>query len=131
MDLARAGKRLAKLSLILQLSLVIVLSTFFFLINDLSSALSAGIGGTLSVAVNSVFAWFSFRFSGASKNELIFNSMKRGMKIKLFVIVCVFTVIYQLPQIKNFEATLGFGLAMFAQYPILLTLHRKLSRTLP
>lgn len=129
MDLAHAGKRLAKLSLILQQSLVIALCVIFFLINDLSSALSVGIGGTLSVVVNGVFAWFSFRFSGASKNQLIFNNMKRGMKIKLFVIVCVFIVIYQLPQIENFEATLGFGLAMIAQYPILLTLHRKMSPT--
>jgi ATP synthase protein I len=130
MDLARTGKRLAKLSLITQLSLVIVLSTVFFLFFDLSSSISVVTGGTLSVAINAVFAFFTFRFSGASKNQEVVNSMKRGMKIKLFVSVCAFIVIFQIPQIKNFEAVLGYCVAMIAQYPILLTLHRRMSQTL-
>lgn len=130
MDLARTGKRLAKLSLITQLSLVIVLSTVFFLFFDLSSSISVVTGGTLSVAINAVFAFFTFRFSGASKNQEVVNSMKRGMKIKLFVSVCAFIVIFQIPQIKNFEAVLGYCVAMISQYPILLTLHRRMSQTL-
>lgn len=128
MDLAYAGKRLAKRSLILQQSLVLLISTIFFLIYDLSSAFSVLTGGMLSVLINAVFAFFVFRFSGASKNQEVMNSMKRGMKIKLFVTVCVLIVIYKIPQIKNLEAMLGFCITMISQYPILLTLHRKNSQ---
>jgi len=128
MDLAYAGKRLAKSSLILQQSLVLLISAIFFLIYDLSSAFSVLTGGTLSVLINAVFAFFVFRFSGASKNQEVMSSMKRGMKIKLFVTVCVFIVIYKIPQIKNLEAMLGFCITMVSQYPILLTLHRKFSQ---
>ena len=123
MDLAYAGKRLAERSLILQQSLVLLISAIFFLINDLFSAFSVLTGGTLSVLINAVFAFFVFLFSGASKNQEVMNSMKRGMKIKLFVAVCVFIVIYKIPQIKNLEAMLGFCITMISQYPILLTLH--------
>jgi ATP synthase protein I len=129
MDLAHAGKRLAKLSLIIQLSLVIVLSAIFFLIYDLSSSLSVITGGTLSVAINAVFAFFMFRHSGASKNQQVVDSMKRGMKFKLFIGVCAFIVIFKIPQIQNFEAILGFCLVVISQYPILLTLHRRMSQT--
>ena len=129
MDLAHTGKRLAKLSLITQFSLVIVLSVVFFLLFGLSSSISVGTGGTLSVAINAIFAFFMFRFSGASKNKEVVNSMKRGMRITLFVNVCVFIVIYQIPLIKNFEAVLGYSVAMISQYPILFTLHRRMSQT--
>lgn len=128
MDLAQAGKRLAKLSLIWQLSLVIVLSTVFFLFYDLSSAISVVIGGTLSVVINAVFAFFTFRFSGASKNQQVVNSMKRGLKIKLFISICAFFIIFQIPLIQNLEAVFGFSVVMISQYPILLTLHRNFSQ---
>ena len=128
MDLAHAGKRLAKLSLILQLLLVFALSAVFFLLYDLSSSISVLTGGTLSVVINAVFAFFVFRFSGASKNREVVSSMNRGMKIKLFIIVCAFMVIYSLPQIKNFEAITGFCVVMISQYPILLSLHRIMSQ---
>ncbi|BDX08697.1 ATP synthase subunit I [Planctobacterium marinum] len=124
MDLAKAGKRLAKQMLVLQFAIVMTAGVLFYLLSDLSSAISVVTGGTLSVLTNAVFSFYVFRFSGASKTKEIVNSMKKGNKYKLLLVLVAFMVIYQLPFLDKAIVILGFCSMLLLQYPILIILHR-------
>lgn len=124
MDLAKAGKRLAKQMLVLQFAIVILSGMVFFLMDGLSSAISVVTGGTLSVLTNAVFAFFVFRFSGASKTREVVNSMKKGNKLKLLLVLLAFMAIYQIPFLDKAKVILGFCSMLLLQYPILIILHR-------
>lgn len=124
MDLAKAGKRLAKQMLVLQFAIVMAAGVLFFLLSDLSSAISVVTGGTLSVLTNAVFSFYVFRYSGASKTKEIVNSMKKGNKYKLLLVLLAFLVIYQLPFLDKAIVILGFCSMLLLQYPILIILHR-------
>ena len=112
------------MALLIQALFVIVLGTVFFFVNDLSSAISVVTGGTLSVVTNAVFAYYVFRFSGASKNQEIVNSMKKGNKIKLLVTLLGLAVVFQTSFFNPVDVIIGYCLMMLMQYPISLLVHR-------
>lgn len=124
MDLAKAGKRLAKQMLALQFAIVIAAGLLFYLLDDFSSAISVVTGGTLSVLTHAVFSFYVFRYSGASKTKEIVNSMKKGNKYKLLLVLLAFMAIYQLPFLDKAIVILGFCSMLLLQYPILIILHR-------
>ena len=124
MDLASSGKRLAKQLLALQLILAVLLGVVSYFFSDLSSAISVVTGGTLSVIVNAIFAYYVFRFAGARKNKEIVDSMKKGNKLKLFASVIGLGVLFQWPVFQNAFVILGYCLIMLLHYPILIILNR-------
>jgi len=124
MDLAQAGKRLAKQLLVLQLALLFLMGVAGIVFFALSSAFSFVTGGTLSVITNAVFSYYIFRFSGASKNQQVINSMKKGNKAKMIITILGFMTIFSVPQLDNLPAVLGYGSMMLLQYPLLLLVHR-------
>lgn len=124
MSLAIAGKRLANFALALQTAFVIVTTAIWSQIFDLSSAISVATGGAVSVLSNALFAYYLFRFSGASKIQQTVNSMKKGNMFKLFFTLLAFGLIYQLPFLHNLDAILGYALAVLAYYLILIFIHR-------
>lgn len=124
MNLAHAGKRLANQTLALQFTFIVVVAVIWSQIYDLSSAISVVTGGTVSVLSNALFAYYVFRFSGASKIQQTVNSMKKGNMFKLFVTLLAFGLIYQMPFLHNLDAVIGYCIALLAHYLILITLHR-------
>ena len=92
-----------------------------------SSALSFVTGGTLSIFSHAVFSFYTFRYSGASNNRAVVDSMKKGNKVKLLLTVIAFMIIFNVPYVTNFEAVMGYGVMMLVHYPIMLTLHARLN----
>lgn len=124
LDLAGNGKNVAKMTLLIQSLFVIILGSVFFFIYDPSSAISVVTGGTLSVVSNAVFAFYVFRFSGASKNHEIVNSMKKGNKMKLLITLPGLAVVFQTPLFNPVDVIIGYCLLLLMQYPISLLVHR-------
>ncbi|WP_232373445.1 ATP synthase subunit I [Alteromonas sp. RKMC-009] len=85
-------------------------------------AKSAAIGAFISILPNAIFALFAFRYSGASKNELVVRSFSQGAKLRLVLAVILFVVAFKflhaIPE-AVFAAfavtTVSYWLAMFRQ----------------
>ncbi|MFC3122044.1 ATP synthase subunit I [Agaribacter flavus] len=92
-DLAANGKNLAIKGLAVQFALgftLIIICALFWPEHVSSVAL-----GVISfVLPHSIFAYWIFRYAGASKNQLVVRSLSQGMKIKLALTSIIFTVAF-------------------------------------
>lgn len=91
--LATAGKKLAIKGVIVQLiitfllTIIVALAQFTY-VNEV-------LLGCLSFLVpHSIFAYWVFRYAGATKNELVAQSFNQGMKLKLFLTVIIFVIAF-------------------------------------
>ena len=128
MQLVRSGIKLAEKMLISQVVLTVVAALLFFLVFDLSKALSVAIGGTVSVLTNAIYAFFTFRISGGSKYQLVYRNIKSGRKAKLSLTIILMLIFLQIPPIEKLELVLGFCIAVLVQYPVSYFCHRAQQR---
>ena len=121
-DLAGAGKKLARHALQIQvivMTLLVIISAWAM---SVEVAKSAALGALISILPNAIFALFAFRYSGASKNELVVRSFSQGAKLRLVLAVILFVVAFKflhaIPE-AVFAAfavtTVSYWLAMFRQ----------------
>ncbi|MBU2978429.1 ATP synthase subunit I [Alteromonas sp. C1M14] len=121
-DLASGGKKLARQALQIQLLVVFLLVVVVALTISSKAAVSAAIGGCISIVPNFIFALFAFRYAGASKNELVVRSFSQGAKLRLVVAVILFVIAFKgfnaIPEVvfSAFAVTsVSYWLAMFRQ----------------
>ncbi len=105
------GKTLAKQTLLLQLCVTVLVSLLLLMIfNAYATALSYFIGASISMIPSMIFAFFAFRFAGASSKELVMKSFSQGSKIKLAMTIILFVLAYQLTLLQPVFMLIGFAI---------------------
>ena len=104
------GKILAKKTFQLQLCVIAICSLLFLVIFNTYAGLSYLIGAGISVLPSMVFAFFAFRFAGASSKELVMESFSQGSKIKLAMTIILFVLAYQLTLLQPVFMLIGFAI---------------------
>lgn len=107
-DLAAPGKRLARQGIIIQIivgSVITVLSALY----EPRVALSTVLGVIAFLVPHSFFAYWVFRYAGATKNTIIAQSMNQGMKLKLILTFFIFVIAF-----SQLHAQPAFLLAAYA-----------------
>jgi ATP synthase protein I len=92
-DLAAPGKKLAKIGITVQASVGIV-ATSLTGIYDLNMSGSVILGVIAFLLPHSVFAYWVFRYAGATKNNIVAQSMNQGMKLKLLLTFFIFVIAF-------------------------------------
>ena len=103
------GKILAKKTFQLQLCVIAICSLLFLVIFNTYAGLSYLIGAGISVLPSMVFAFFAFRFAGATKKELVMKSFSQGSKLKLAMTIILFVLAYQLTLLQPVFMLIGFA----------------------
>jgi len=92
-DVAKTGKVLARKGIIVQIIVTFVLTISVALVH--TNYVNMVLLGCLSFLIpHSVFAFWVFRYAGATKNQLVVQSFSQGMKIKLFLTVIFFVIAF-------------------------------------
>lgn len=92
-ELAAPGRLLARKGIIVQLLVSFLLCVSVLFLH--SEFLTAVLLGCLSFVVpHIVFAYWVFRYAGATKNEVVAQSLSQGMKIKLILTSIFFIVAF-------------------------------------
>lgn len=92
-DLAAPGKKLAKIGVIIQ-ALVGLMAALLTGLYDPNLSVSVILGVIAFLLPHSVFAYWVFRYAGATKNNLVAQSMNQGMKLKLLLTFFIFVIAF-------------------------------------
>lgn len=87
------GRKIALKGVVVQLFvsfLLIVIVSFL----HYSKTIDVILGCIAFLVPHSIFAYWVFRYSGATKNNLVAQSFSQGMKIKLFLTSIIFVVAF-------------------------------------
>mgnify|MGYP001942575475 CR=1 FL=1 len=92
-DLASQGRQLAKKGVYVQLLVSLILIVVIFIIQkDYTTAV---VIGCLSFIVpHGFFAYWYFRYAGATKTNLVVQSFNQGIKVKLMLTVMIFMIAF-------------------------------------
>ena len=91
--LASPGRKLALRGVLFQSAVgivIIALSLVFYP----TQWLPVTLGVCAFIIPHSIFAYWVFRYVGASKNQLVAQSLNQGMKIKLILTVIIFVIAF-------------------------------------
>ena len=92
-DLAAPGKKLARKGLLVQAvtaTILVALTVFFGSKEWISTAL----GCFAFFLPHSIFAYWVFRYAGATKNRIVAQSFNQGMKLKLIITALIFVIAF-------------------------------------
>jgi ATP synthase protein I len=92
-DLALPGKKIAVKGILVQLVVGVVL-TLLGVGYDPNMLLSIGLGIGAFLVPHSFFAYWVFRYAGATKNKIVAQSMNQGMKLKLMLTFFIFVIAF-------------------------------------
>lgn len=123
-DLVKSGKQLARKGILVQALLLLVTTLLVLVLNGIHSAILILIGGSIGITTNSVFAFFAFRYSGASKNHQVVQSFKKGNKAKLLLTVLLLFFVFQWPELQRVELLVGYVIVLLAHFPVMTILHQ-------
>jgi ATP synthase protein I len=91
--LASTGRVLALKGIVVQIFTSLLLCILALVFN--TSILYAVLLGCISFVIpHSIFAYWVFRYAGATKNNLVAQSLSQGMKIKLILTSVLFIVAF-------------------------------------
>lgn len=91
--LATAGKVLAIKGVIVQIIMTFLVTLIVALVHYQHAV--AVLFGCLSFVVpHSIFAFWVFRYAGATKSQLVAQSFSQGMKLKLFLTIIFFVIAF-------------------------------------
>lgn len=94
-DLASSGKKLAKKGVLAQCVSSLLLTLIFLIVQP--EYTSTIVLGALSFIIpHSFFAYWSFRYAGATKNDLVAQSFNQGLKVKLALSIIFFAFTFSL-----------------------------------
>ena len=132
MSLTSTGRLLAKRVIFLQCLLTLFIALLFLLLweqkNAVVAALSAVLGGLISIIPYAIFSFFAFKFGGASKNQLVVKSFSQGLKLKLFSAIVLFTVAYRWEALIPLVLLVSYFVVLLSQWPIIMFLHRSTNK---
>ena len=114
-NLAKSGKNLAKKGIFAQcISSLALIVIVLFIKPEYTVAV---IFGALSFIIpHSFFAYWSFRYAGATKSKLVVQSFSQGMKIKLALTAIFFAIAFSQLNAPPFPLMGAYVLAMVSQW---------------
>lgn len=115
-NLAKKGQKLAHKVLLFQCTAVLVLCAITLLLFDLQTSLAMFAGGLMSIIPNSVFAAFAFRYSGATKNQMVVRSFTQGAKLKLILTVMLGILAFRGLNLSPLALFVGFIVTTISQW---------------
>ena len=89
------GLKGARRFLVCQLGVTMLLASFAILLLGTTAAISAILGGTVSIVPNAFFARQSFRYHGAHAAKQIVNSFYLGEAVKIVLSITLFIVVFK------------------------------------
>ncbi|WP_395338969.1 ATP synthase subunit I [Ningiella sp. W23] len=92
-DLAKPGRDLAKKVVLVEILVSVILILSVSVIQP-TSLLAVAFGSAACAFPHSIFAYWMFRYAGASKNNLVAQSLSQGMKIKLALTTIIFVIAF-------------------------------------
>jgi len=92
--LAEHGLFLAKKGILFQAITAAIITIFAGIVAGYHSAMSVAAGAIISILPMIVFSGFAFRYTGATKMELVARSFSQGSKVKLVFTVILFVVTF-------------------------------------
>lgn len=123
-NLAKEGRQLTRKLLFYQSIISIVLTLFFTLYFGNYAGISALYGGLICLFPAMVFALLTFRYTGASQNQLVVRSFNKGNKLKFIFTIVLFVVAYKWPNLQPLPLMVSYFVTLMAQWPIIIILSR-------
>ncbi len=122
-QLGTSGRKLAKAGIYVQIivsSMLALLSVLVF-----PDALKSIFIGCMSYVIpHSIFAYWVFRYVGATKNSLVAQSFSQGMKIKMALTVIIFAVAFSQFDAHPLPLLGAYVAVMLSQWLAMLALRR-------
>lgn len=106
------GRKLARQQLVVSLLITLSISIIMYFYWGFSYALSALVGGTISIIPNIVFAYKAFKYAGASSSKKVMESFYGGEKIKLGLTALLFALAFKFLVIIPVPFFITFFIAM-------------------
>ena len=110
--LVKPGRKLAKYQLVVSLILTFLIAIIMYLNWGYSNAVSALVGGVISIIPNSVFAYKTFKYVGASSSKKVIESFYSGEKMKMVITVFLLALAFKFLVIIPIPFFLTFFLVM-------------------
>ncbi|GBL06141.1 ATP synthase subunit I [Glaciecola sp. KUL10] len=92
-DLAFKGRQLAKKGVYVQLLTSLILIVIVSLINA-EYTIAVTFGCLSFLLPHGFFAYWSFRYAGATKKKLVVQSFNQGLKVKLMLTIILFVIAF-------------------------------------
>jgi ATP synthase protein I len=123
-NLADKGRQLANKGIFTQFitSLVLIVIVFFVKPDD---TVAVVIGSITFIIPHSVFAYWTFRYAGATKNRIVAQSFNQGLKIKLVLTTVLFAIAFSQLNAAPFPLFGAYVVAMLSQWFAMVLLSRK------
>jgi ATP synthase protein I len=115
MDLADNGQKIAKKGILAQCSSSLVLVVCVLVIKS-EFTVAVVFGALTFIIPHCFFAYWSFRYAGATKSELVVQSFSQGLKIKLVLTVIFFAIAFSQLNAAPFPLLGAYVLAMVSQW---------------
>jgi ATP synthase protein I len=114
-DLALPGKKLAAKGIIVQLIvglIMILISVFVLSVGWVSVTL-----GVIAFLIpHSIFAYWVFRYAGATKNHIVAQSLNQGMKLKLILTILIFVISFSVFKAQLLPLLGAYVITMVSQW---------------
>ncbi len=115
MNLADKGRQLAKRGIIAQLITSLVLIVIIFCLKP-DHTVAVIIGSITFIIPHSFFAYWTFRYAGATKSRIVAQSFNQGLKIKLVLTTVFFATAFSQLNAAPFPLLGAYVLAMVSQW---------------
>jgi ATP synthase protein I len=114
-DLAQPGRALAAKGIMVQLIIgcVMILFSVLFL-SDIW--VSVALGVTAFLIPHSIFAYWVFRYAGATKNRIVAQSLNQGMKLKLVSTILIFVIAFSVFKAQLLPLLGAYAITMVSQW---------------
>ncbi|MDT0594850.1 ATP synthase subunit I [Glaciecola petra] len=110
-----SGKKLALKGILFQLLVAVILLSFVALV-QVEYVIASLLGCLSFIVPHSIFAYWVFRFAGASKNELVAQSFSQGMKIKLLLTSMFFVIAFFQLNVHPLPLLGAYAIIMVSQW---------------
>jgi ATP synthase protein I len=123
-SLTKQGRQLAGKVIFYQSIIGLILSVFFTILLGINSGISAGYGSFTCLLPSILFSKLAFKYAGASRNELVVRSFSKGSKLKMFLTIILFILVYQWAHLQAMPLLVCYVITLLAQWPIIIFMGR-------
>lgn len=123
-NLADEGNKLARKGILAQCVSSLVLMLIVLVIKPEHTA-AVIIGALTFIIPHSFFAYWLFRYAGATKNRIVAQSFNQGLKIKLVLTIVFFAIAFSLVNAAPVPLFGAYVVAMLSQWFAMVLLSRK------
>jgi ATP synthase protein I len=123
-NLAGKGQQLAKKGIFAQLITSLALIVIIFFVKP-EHTVAVFIGSITFIIPHSFFAYWTFRYAGATKSKIVAQSFNQGLKIKLVLTILFFAIAFSYLNAAPFPLFGAYVVAVLSQWFAMVLLSRK------